>query len=157
MGKKRDLLMKDISSRLSYGIICRVKYIINNETTDGEDVESEVDDKIIAIDTEYNEVKTEWLNEWNSIDNIRPYLRLLSSMTDDEKKQLYVDVMKGHDEDYEEFKKAYPDDLRYLMTKYCFSDAFLVVDWMNEHHFDYRMLIEKGLAIEITEKNNPYE
>jgi len=26
------------------------------------------------------------------------------------------------------------------------------VDWLNEHHFDYRGLIDKGLAIEI--KNN---
>jgi hypothetical protein len=32
-----------------------------------------------------------------------------------------------------------------------------VFDWLNKHHFDYRGLIEKGLAIEVTEENNPYK
>ena len=31
------------------------------------------------------------------------------------------------------------------------------VDWLNNHHFDYRGLIKKGLAIEVTEENNPYK
>jgi hypothetical protein len=31
------------------------------------------------------------------------------------------------------------------------------IDWLNAHHFDYRGLIEKGLAIAITENNNPYK
>lgn len=32
-----------------------------------------------------------------------------------------------------------------------------LIDWLNTHHFDYRGLIEKGLAIEVTEENNPYK
>jgi hypothetical protein len=28
-----------------------------------------------------------------------------------------------------------------------------VIDWLNENHFDYRGLIEKGLAIDATGKN----
>lgn len=31
------------------------------------------------------------------------------------------------------------------------------IDQLNAHHFDYRGLIEKGLAIAITEENNPYK
>ena len=30
-------------------------------------------------------------------------------------------------------------------------------DWLNAHHFDYRRLIEKGLAIEALEDNNPHK
>jgi hypothetical protein len=30
-------------------------------------------------------------------------------------------------------------------------------DWLNKKMFDYRGLIEKGLAIEVTKENNPYE
>ena len=30
------------------------------------------------------------------------------------------------------------------------------IDWLNKHHFDYRNLIGKGLAIAVTEENNPY-
>jgi hypothetical protein len=28
-----------------------------------------------------------------------------------------------------------------------------VIDWLNENHFDYRGLIEKGLALDATGKN----
>jgi hypothetical protein len=37
------------------------------------------------------------------------------------------------------------------------EDFSMVMDWLNERHFDYRGLIEKGLAIEVTEENNPYK
>ena len=32
-----------------------------------------------------------------------------------------------------------------------------LVDWYNANHIDYRGLIEKGLAIKVTEENNPYK
>ena len=59
----------------------------------------------------------------------KQYLRPMSSMTEEE---------NNH----------------YINTFICMWDA---VDWLNEHHFDYRGLIEKGLAIEVTEVNNPYK
>ena len=31
-----------------------------------------------------------------------------------------------------------------------FINAGSIVDWLNVHHFDYRGLIEKGLAIDAT-------
>ena len=31
------------------------------------------------------------------------------------------------------------------------------IDWLNAHYFDYRSLIPKGLAIEVTKENNQYE
>jgi hypothetical protein len=31
------------------------------------------------------------------------------------------------------------------------------IDWLNAHHFDYRGLIERELAIAVTEENNPYK
>jgi hypothetical protein len=38
-----------------------------------------------------------------------------------------------------------------------FTTSDKVVDWLNKNHFDYRGLIERGLAIEVTEENNPYK
>lgn len=32
-----------------------------------------------------------------------------------------------------------------------------LIDWYNANHIDYRGLIEKGLAIKVTEENNPYK
>ena len=36
-------------------------------------------------------------------------------------------------------------------------EAQILINWLNEHHFDYSCLIEKGLAIAVTEENNPYK
>lgn len=37
-------------------------------------------------------------------------------------------------------------------------DIFLdIIHWLNKNHFDYRRLIPMGLAIEVTEENNPYK
>jgi hypothetical protein len=41
--------------------------------------------------------------------------------------------------------------------KYPYIKNYEQVDWLNAHHFDYRNLIEKGLAIAVTEENNPYK
>ena len=32
-----------------------------------------------------------------------------------------------------------------------------IIQYLLEHHFDFRGLIEKGLAIAVTEENNPYK
>lgn len=83
--------------------------------------------------------------------NIKPYLRKLTSITEEEKNDL---------EDY--------INMRYV-EKWCEGKESLFVgnlnvrkinqiyDWCNMHHFDYRGLIENGLAIEVTPENNPYK
>ena len=58
------------------------------------------------------------------ITEIKPYLRPMSSMTEEEYKEFGYDV------------------LRYTPREF---------DWLNKHHFDYRRLIEKGLALEAPE------
>jgi hypothetical protein len=40
------------------------------------------------------------------------------------------------------------DDIYRFMFDYGYT---ILVDWLNEHHFDYRGLIEKGLALEAPE------
>jgi hypothetical protein len=72
---------------------------------------------------------------------VLPYLRPLSSMTDEEDKE-YTNI----------------DNRSYSCPKdYAHIPAQDRIDWFNAHHFDYRGLIEKGLAIEVTKENNPYE
>ena len=69
----------------------------------------------------------------------RPYLRPMSSMTEKEFKEL---------KDTWEYLKHRPDVCVPSVTSY---------DWLNAHHFDYRGLIEKDLAVAVTKENNPYE
>ena len=117
--KYKELLLQDLCARLPYGVRCNVKYIINNETTHGEDVESECTDIIKRINFDTYSVYTEWLGYESDIENIKLYLRPMSSMTEEERKYLQ--------------KLPFP---------------YNFVDWLNSHHFDYRGLIEKGLALE---------
>ena len=62
------------------------------------------------------------------LDNIKPYLRPISSMTEEEKKEYNIIV-----------DALFDTGISYLN------------DWLNSHHFDYRGLIPKGLAIEAPE------
>ena len=80
----------------------------------------------------YREDKKLWtgLFDDDELWGAKPYLRPMDSMTEEE---------------YAEF--GY-DTLRYTIQD---------IDWLNAHHFDYRGLIEKGLAIEVTKENNPYK
>lgn len=64
----------------------------------------------------------------------KPYLRKLSSMTDEEKRKYELILSIEHD--------------GYLLVD-CVDD---LVDFYNRYHFDYRGLIEKGLAIEAPER-----
>lgn len=66
---------------------------------------------------------------------IRPYLRPLSSMTEEER------------EEYFDFRNQ--ELQRVAFAEVGRESAIAEIsDWFNEHHFDYRGLIEKGLAIE---------
>ena len=61
---------------------------------------------------------------------VKPYLRPMSSMTEEEKIEW---------------------DAEYAYNSRTYSYEGYVgkmTDWLNKHHFDYRGLIEKGLALE---------
>ena len=63
-----------------------------------------------------------------------PYLRPMSSMTDEERKEYYAFFFSKDDEEF-------PDTIEE-------DEMFNLIDWLNEHHLDYLGLIEKVLALE---------
>ena len=67
------------------------------------------------------------------VEDFRPYLFPLSSMTEEQKKE------------YQYITERWMYD-----SSYSISDS---IDWLNQNHFDYRGLIEKGLAIDATGLN----
>jgi hypothetical protein len=75
----------------------------------------------------------------------------MSSMTDEEKKE-YASFIGGQKPFNSDFS-AYPKEYGFVYE----WDVVNYVNWLNSHHFDYRGLIEKGFAIEVTEVNNPYK
>lgn len=126
----KELLLKDLCTRLPYGVKCKVNYMINNETTYGEDVESECIDIIKRISFDTYSVYTEWLGYESDIEDVKPYLRPMSSMTEEEKEE-YEHIASGIEVE---------NGIRIPNVNQ--------IEWLNRNHFDYRGLIPMELALE---------
>lgn len=135
--KHKLLLLKDLSARLPYDTI--VKF---NNGKYFEDIKLK-NCNITDVEDGYEP---------------KPYLRPLASMTADERKELAT-LCDMH---------MYCRDIGYdginIMTNLYDKQIYYTnlvnmeaIDWLNAHHFDYRGMIEMGLAIKVTEENNPYK
>ena len=112
--ENKQLLLQDLCARLSCGVMmCTAGGIVG---------------KLDEIDVTDGQVKILQRSDgsiyWERIENIFPFLRPMSSMTKEEKKEQY---------------------------KFSTFSGYQYVDWLNKHHFDYRGLIDKGLAWEAPE------
>lgn len=67
----------------------------------------------------------------HEVGTFKPYLRPMSSLTEKEKKELGT-ISCEYD------------------TIHKWAVFYKSQDWLNKNHFDYRGLIEKGLALEMT-------
>lgn len=129
--EEKYLVLRDLCARLPYSPIC---HIIGESG-------AEIDDKLTMSTIDH-------LDEWV----VKPYLRPLSSMTEEEKEEL------------QELTAA--DEITcggigyWGLLSECFgmmySDYAEIIDWLLAYHFDFRGLIDKGLAIS-TEEFNPYK
>ena len=133
----KELLLKDLCARLPYKL--RVKYFYIKEETTGF-----ADEGVLTYDYLQSFETEQTISVWGRkrVYNIIPYLRPMSSMTEEEKKE-YDLIFK--------YAKAFYG--REAESRECAN----LINWLNQHHFDYRGLIKKGLAIEVTEENNPYK
>ena len=112
----KELLLKDICGRMPYGVKVQIIY----PTVAG----------VTTLDVSHIEKLKN-----NERYVVKPYLRPMSNMTEEEKEQirdLWIDADTN-------------------------THATRLIDFYNKNHFDYRGLIDKGLAIEVTEENNPYK
>ena len=124
----KELLLKDLSCRIPYGVIVNVD---ENHKVMMESVNWYEE---VSVDDGSNDLYT--------ISEVRPYLRPLSSMTPEEKK--YIKYKWGYS-DWDTLN----DFIDYTLIDTCDAESF--IDWLNANYFDYRGLIEKGLAIEAPE------
>ena len=108
----KDLLIKDLCGRLPYGVILNCCNIVG--------------EKLIAID------ENGLINHDYDIDEVKPYLFPLPSMTEEQIK---------------EFNSITQKCSTYI------GKSILLTDFCNKHHIDYRGLIPKGLAKDATGLN----
>lgn len=148
----KDLLLKDICARLPYGVVIQEKCLEHDETF----LPYAEDNKVVNIDVHEDLVITSRGSRYY-IEDIKPYLFPLSSMTEEQKEEFYKFFEEGITESANETrqwlrtKKA--DETRRPITIAYVMVHELVIDWLNKNHFDYRGLIEKGLAIDATNLN----
>lgn len=134
------LLIKDLSARQAYGVKIEHKSgfigTLNNMTTyplyDGDNIK----DIYCAIDFFGDD-------DYISVEHFRPYLFPLSSMSEEQHKEL-------HDKLIELELQALNDEISHIEA------VKFEIDYYLENHFDYRGLIERGLALDATGKNIYY-
>ena len=131
---EKDILLKDLCGRLPYGV--RAYY---------NDYDSDYEIESIKI-TSYGDYKTGSIHldmidstKIVVIDEIKPYLFPLSSMTKEQKQELYNLVEESA------FQILHSEDGN--------PQPHIAMDWYNKNHFDYRGLIPMGLAIDATNLN----
>ena len=142
----KELLLKDISARLPYGVLGQCE-IDASYDTEFESIPQT--HKFQAVAYGFNEdslfvcpmienqdeleIANEEIADGVYILDFKPYLFPLSSMT------------KKQKDEYQYITERWMND-----PAYSISDS---IDWLNKNNFDYRGLIEKGLAIPIL---NPF-
>ena len=130
--EEKQLLLKDICARLPYGVKCIVTKSRTEEVQEG-DV-----GKIawVCLGGVNCIGDTPFFSEFGYF---KPYLRSMSSMTEEELKEFRAChcVYDLH------------PDFQPMMCNIANEQSMF--DWLKVHHFDYRGLIEKGLALEAPE------
>ena len=131
MTQEKQLLLTDLCSRLPCGVKCQFEDTIR--VIDGK--KDPFFDYVLSarhLDL--------FINHKNFY--IKTYLCPMSSMTEEEEKEY-------HNLCYEEESEYYKNGE--WTTRIYFHETIESIDWLNVHHFDYRGLIEKGLALEAPE------
>lgn len=122
--ENKEILLKDLCARLPYNVICQVEFKENRK----------YNSKVMLLSGIFTD-EAYFTTKGGSIysNEYKPYLFSLSSMTDYQKS------------DYQFITERWMND-----PSHSISDS---IDWLNKNHFDYRGLIEKGLAIDATGLN----
>lgn len=117
----KQLLLKDLCARLPYRPKFRNPHFIDVTNT------------FVSIEPDYSEDITSGeviVNNKYTLNEVKPYLRPMNSMTDEEKLDL---------------------EWYYRNSSFDSKDIGHCVDYFNKKHLDYRGLIPMGLAIEAPE------
>lgn len=123
--EEKKLLVADLSARLLY----RVKGIITYNEEKYPLTLNGIYDANTDIKLQFEEL------EMCYVEDFLPYLRPMPSMSEEERKEYWSKCDTFTD----------PAGLKHYFKG---TAAF---DWLNSHHFDYRGLIPRGLALEAPE------
>ena len=142
--EEKDLLLKDLCARLPYGVFIHYHWSCEGKTID-EDRELDFSD----VETLKHDIENPQ-NYWCEI-SWKPYLRPMSSMTDEEFKELHNICP------HSTFNKTNVpgwiigiNGSEYGRISHI-DEISKLIDWLNANQFDYCDLIPMGLALEAEE------
>lgn len=151
--ENKQLLLRDLCARLSYGVILSVGIFDNGDMKYHNKKLDCHSNLLSVIELDGGYYFNGLLCRYPQF-TAKPYLRSLTSMTKDEIKE-YLHIKYQKILNKREYRRL--DFKDYDITNVGITPIDELLDWLNAHHFDYRGLIEKGLAIEVTPENNPYK
>ena len=145
--ENKEFLLKDLCARIPYNVVGKCEIDASYDTSFDTVFQTHkfnavlygIKEDLLLVtplieDNDEQTYAEEEVADGVSILDFTPYLSPLSSMTDEQKSR--------H---------------RLCLTRILFArnDSLLIllIDWLNKNHFDYRGLIEKGLAIDATGLN----
>lgn len=166
LGEAKGLLLKDLCARMPYGVklqnVNNIESIVKLRSIDLDNYCFKImfytyEGKALTV------CKESKLFRFGRILRYKPCLFPLSSMTAEDLKSLYTAVFSDateikvtytEDEDYYEIEVKYGHYTCYYNSDNLLNDInYIGYDWLNAHHYDYRDLIEKGLAISAVNLN----
>lgn len=138
--EEKELLLKDLCTRLPYGVICHG--VTKDRDEDGNYIDKEVTGTLYELHSYKRCYGLVGLMNECDIESIKPYLRPMYSMTQEERDELYtaMDWYGEIDETGNVYTKGQEKVYRETFYEY--------TDWLISHHFDFRGLIPIGLALE---------
>lgn len=145
----KELLLKDFCGRLSYKLKVKI---------------TPINTKIVPFDAKIIEINTNGIvgtvNNNNiycrhDVDEVKPYLFPLSSMTKEQK----MFLIKNYNFTFDSCGEGITNGIysstfnRTIYHAIDEDDISNITDWLNKNYFDYRGLISMGLAIDATGLN----
>ena len=126
--EEKSLLLKDLSQRLPYGVkVTTTNPAVKIGVISGISIKNK-----ISVETKDADIVFDCTE-------VKPYLRPMSSMTEEEIEEFENFVFPSEEDENGNYQTGV---LEKNIPNY--------IDWLNSHHFDFRGLIEKGLALEAT-------
>lgn len=154
--KDKELLLKDLCARIPYEVVGKCEIDASYDTSFDTKFQTHKFDAMVyglkedlllvtplIEDRDEQEFANEEVADGVDILDFKPYLFPMSSMTEEQKKEYNL---------LQNFVPIYYYGFDIMVDKELY-DTWESIDYLNAHHFDYRGLIEKGLAIDATGLN----
>lgn len=137
---EKQMLLCDLSARQCYGV--KLKRTYENGHTEYFVLHHVCPKRPFPIYID----RGEYLPAQYEVEDVKPMLRRLTSMTEDEKKEIKMFFL---------IQSRDSNNIWDSLLTISFAPDF--VNWCYRNHFDINSLIDMGIAEEVTEENNPYK